>query len=113
MSSSAKAGSGGGFGFGGGGGGAAMLLGLVFSRFGIGGVVVLLLVMFFFGGFGSLTAAAASRRWAAARGRPASGPDLRLRAEHSVRLPDAGLDRGPVDGAVPGAGPALRRAAGW
>jgi predicted metalloprotease len=42
-------------GFGGGGGGGAMLLGLVFSRFGIGGVVVLLLVMFFFGGLGNLT----------------------------------------------------------
>ncbi|HEV2818390.1 MAG TPA: neutral zinc metallopeptidase [Allosphingosinicella sp.] len=43
--------SGGGFGFGGGGGGGgAMLLGLVFSRFGIGGVVVLLAVMFFLGG---------------------------------------------------------------
>ena len=43
--------SGGGFGFGGGGGGgAAMLLGLVFSRFGIGGVVVVLALMFFFGG---------------------------------------------------------------
>lgn len=43
--------SGGGFGFGGGGGGgAAMLLGFVFSRFGIGGVVVLLLIMFLIGG---------------------------------------------------------------
>jgi len=45
---------GGGFGFGGGGGGGggggAMLLGLVFSRFGIGGVVVLLIVMFVLGG---------------------------------------------------------------
>jgi uncharacterized protein len=41
----------GGFGFGGGsGGGGAMLLGLVFSRFGIGGVVVLLVVMLFMGG---------------------------------------------------------------
>ncbi len=43
-----------GFGFGGGGGGmgggAGMLLGLVFSRFGIGGVVVLLLLMFLFSG---------------------------------------------------------------
>ena len=44
--------SGGGFGLGGGGmgGGAGMLLGLVFSRFGIGGVVVLLLIMFLFSG---------------------------------------------------------------
>ena len=44
---------GGGFGLGGGGGGgggAAMLLGLVFSRFGIGGVVVVLALMFFLGG---------------------------------------------------------------
>jgi predicted metalloprotease len=42
---------GGGFGFGGGGGGGgAMLLGLVFSRFGLGGVVVLGLAMFFLGG---------------------------------------------------------------
>ena len=43
----------GGVGFGGGGGlggGGGMLLGLVFSRFGIGGVVVLLLVMFLLGG---------------------------------------------------------------
>jgi len=44
--------SGGGFGFGGGGGGGggAMLFGLVFSRFGIGGVVVLVAIMFFMGG---------------------------------------------------------------
>jgi predicted metalloprotease len=46
--------SGGGRGFGGGGfgggGGAGMLLGLVFSRFGIGGVVVVLALMFFIGG---------------------------------------------------------------
>ena len=41
---------GGGFGFGGGGGGGGMLLGLVFSRFGLGGVVVLLLIMFVLGG---------------------------------------------------------------
>jgi predicted metalloprotease len=40
---------GGGFG-GGGGGGAGLLLGLVFSRFGIGGVVVVLALMFFLGG---------------------------------------------------------------
>ena len=40
----------GGFGFGGGGGGAGMLLGLVFSRFGIGGVVVVIAVMFLLGG---------------------------------------------------------------
>jgi len=44
-----------GFGGGGGGGGAGMLLGLVFSRFGIGGVVVLLIVMAVFGGLGGLT----------------------------------------------------------
>jgi len=44
-----------GFGGGGGGGGGMMLLGLVFSRFGIGGVVVLLIVMAVFGGFGGLT----------------------------------------------------------
>jgi predicted metalloprotease len=37
-------------GFGGGGGGGAMLLGLVFSRFGIGGVIVLLIAMFALGG---------------------------------------------------------------
>jgi len=43
--------SGGGFGFGGGGGGGSgLLLGLVFSRFGIGGVAVVLLVMFLMGG---------------------------------------------------------------
>ena len=43
---------GGGFGLGGGGmgGGGGMLLGLVFSRFGIGGVVVLFLIMMFIGG---------------------------------------------------------------
>jgi len=47
---------GGGSGFGGGGGGGGlMLLGLVFSRFGIGGVVVLLIVFAVFGGLGSLT----------------------------------------------------------
>ena len=51
-----REGGGGGFGFGGGGGGgAAMLFGLVFSRFGIGGVVVLFVVMILFGGLGSLT----------------------------------------------------------
>jgi len=39
------------FGFGGGGGGGgAMLLGLVFSRFGIGGVVVVFALLFFLGG---------------------------------------------------------------
>ena len=47
-----------GFGFGGGGGGlgggAGMLLGLVFSRFGIGGVLVALLVLYLIGGLGSL-----------------------------------------------------------
>jgi len=48
-----EGGRGGGLGFGGG-GDATMLLGLVFSRFGIGGVVVLLLIMFFFGGFGNI-----------------------------------------------------------
>ena len=53
----------GGFGGGGGGGGGAMLLGLVFSRFGLGGVVVLLVLMFLFGGLGSSSAAAASRPW--------------------------------------------------
>ena len=55
-SSNVESQSGGGFGgFGGGGGlggGAGMLLGLVFSRFGIGGVVVLLLVMWLFGALG-------------------------------------------------------------
>jgi predicted metalloprotease len=46
-----QSGGGGGFGLGGGGGGGAgMLLGLVFSRFGIGGVLVVLVVMFFIGG---------------------------------------------------------------
>jgi hypothetical protein len=52
-----QGGGGGGFGFGGGGGGGGglMLLGLVFSRFGIGGVVVLLIVFAVFGGLGSLT----------------------------------------------------------
>jgi uncharacterized protein len=46
---SQSGGGGGGFGFGGGGGG-AMLFGLVFSRFGIGGVVVLVALLFFLGG---------------------------------------------------------------
>ena len=51
MSSNVERGErGGGFGFGGGMGGGGMLLGLVFSRFGIGGVVVLLLIMFIVGG---------------------------------------------------------------
>ena len=45
-----EGGGGGGFGFGGGGGGGGMLLGLVFSRFGIGGVAVLLVVMFLMSG---------------------------------------------------------------
>ncbi|HWT11848.1 MAG TPA: neutral zinc metallopeptidase [Allosphingosinicella sp.] len=52
-SSNVEGRSGGGFGFGGGGGlggGGGMLLGLVFSRFGIGGVVVLFLLMMFLGG---------------------------------------------------------------
>src|SRR6187401_1703749 len=40
----------GGVGGGGMGGGAGMLLGLVFSRFGIGGVIVLVLIMFVLGG---------------------------------------------------------------
>jgi predicted metalloprotease len=63
----------GGFGFGGGGGGgAAMLLGLVFSRFGIGGVVVLLLVMFLFGGLGSLTGGG-QQVAGSGQGRPAAG----------------------------------------
>jgi len=44
-----------GLGGGGGGGGAAMLFGMVFSRFGIGGVVVLAIVFALFGGLGSLT----------------------------------------------------------
>jgi predicted metalloprotease len=45
------------FGGGGGGlgGGAGMLFGVVFSRFGIGGVVVLFIVFALFGGLGSLT----------------------------------------------------------
>ena len=45
---------GGGFGFGGGGGGGGMLLGLIASRFGIGGVIVVVLLMVVFGGFGSI-----------------------------------------------------------
>jgi predicted metalloprotease len=47
-----RSGGGGGFGFGGGGGmgGGGMLMGLVFSRFGIGGVIVLFLLMMFLGG---------------------------------------------------------------
>lgn len=45
-----RRGGGRGFGFGGGGGGGGMLLGLVFSRFGIGGVAVLLVIMFLIGG---------------------------------------------------------------
>src|SRR5580765_2799431 len=46
-----QSGGGGGFGLGGGGGGgASMLFGLVFSRFGIGGVLVLFLIMYFIGG---------------------------------------------------------------
>src|SRR4051812_23029414 len=51
-SDNVESGSGGGFGFGGGGGGGggAMLLGLLFSRFGIGGVVIVLALMFFLGG---------------------------------------------------------------
>ena len=46
-----------GMGFGGGGGlggGAGMLLSLVASRFGIGGIIVLLIIMFAFGGLGSI-----------------------------------------------------------
>jgi len=41
------------FGGGGLGGGGGLLLGLIASRFGIGGIVVVLLIMFLFGGFGS------------------------------------------------------------
>jgi hypothetical protein len=48
-------GSGGGFGFGGGGGGGGgMLLGLIASRFGIGGVIVVVILMAVFGGFGGM-----------------------------------------------------------
>ncbi len=47
-------GRGGGFGGGGFGGGGGMLLGLIASRFGIGGVVVVVLLMVVFGGFGSI-----------------------------------------------------------
>lgn len=69
-----EGGSGGGMGLGGlgGGGGASMLLGLVFSRFGIGGVVVLLLVMFFFGGLGGLTGGG-QQSVSGGQGRPAAG----------------------------------------
>ena len=68
-----EGGSGGGMGLGGlGGGGASMLLGLVFSRFGVGGVVVLLLVMFFFGGLGSLTGGG-QQAVSGGQGRPAAG----------------------------------------
>jgi len=42
------------FGGGGGGGGASMLFGLVFSRFGIGGVIVLVIVMAAFGGLSGI-----------------------------------------------------------
>jgi predicted metalloprotease len=59
----------GGFGFGGGGGGGAMLLGLVFSRFGIGGVVVLLIVKAVFGGLGGLTGGGGTQQ-VAGQGRP-------------------------------------------
>jgi len=47
---------GGGFGFGGGGmgGGGGMLLGLIASRFGIGGVIVVVILMAVFGGFGGM-----------------------------------------------------------
>ena len=45
---------GGGFGGGGLGGGGGMLLGLIASRFGIGGVIVVVLIMAVFGGFGSI-----------------------------------------------------------
>jgi len=44
----------GGFGFGGGGGGGGMLLGLIASRFGIGGVVVVVILMAVFGGLGGM-----------------------------------------------------------
>ena len=47
-------GGGGGFGFGGGGGGGGMLIGLIASRFGIGGVIVVVILMAVFGGFGSM-----------------------------------------------------------
>jgi len=47
-------GRGGGFGFGGGGGGGGMLLGLIASRFGIGGVIVVLILMAVFGGMGGM-----------------------------------------------------------
>ena len=69
-----EGGSGGGMGLGGmGGGGASMLLGLVFSRFGIGGVVVLLLVMFFFGGFGNILGGGGQQAVGTGQGRPAAG----------------------------------------
>jgi predicted metalloprotease len=68
-----EGGGGGGFGFGGGGGGGGgMMLGLVFSRFGIGGVVVLLVVMAIFGGLGGLTGGGGQQA-VAPRGQQASG----------------------------------------
>jgi uncharacterized protein len=70
-----EGGGGGGFGFGGGGGGGGggMLLGLVFSRFGIGGVVVLLIVMAIFGGLGGLTGGGGQQAVGPEAGRQASG----------------------------------------
>jgi predicted metalloprotease len=70
-----REGGGGGFGFGGGGGGGGggMLLGLVFSRFGIGGVVVLLIVMAIFGGLGGLTGGGGQQAVGHEPGRQASG----------------------------------------
>jgi hypothetical protein len=51
---------GGGLGFGGGGGAGGMLIGLIASRFGIGGVIVVVILMAVFGGFGSMFGGGAS-----------------------------------------------------
>jgi uncharacterized protein len=75
--------SGGGFGFGGGGGGGAgMLLGLVFSRFGIGGVVVVVVIMFLLGGDFGL--GGGGQQAVAPQGRPASAAARNCQSEPTI-----------------------------
>jgi predicted metalloprotease len=62
------------FGGGGLGGGAGMLIGLVASRFGIGGVIVLVIIMAMFGGLGGLTGDGGQQAVGPVAGQSAPGP---------------------------------------
>ena len=98
-------GGGGRFGFGGGGGGGGMLLGLVFSRFGIIGVVVLVGLGFLLGGdpLGLMGGGGGQQAIGPARQAATPAQVCQSEPDHTVRLPDPGLDRGAMGPALPGA----------